>query len=119
MLETHIIRHRKYTSYPHMGGTPGEDILGVELMDEWRRQGLDHVTSVTYDVLLSYPNTSDPNMIYLLNGTGGVEHATQREEEIVRDDQNHTDVIPPFNAYSPPGDVEVFELIGARLGHIA
>ena len=101
-----------------MGGTPGEDMLANELMETWRSQGLDHVTSVTYDVLLSYPNTSDPNMIYLVDESGGVQHATQREEAIVRDDQNHTDVIPPFNAYSPPGDVEVgclISLIAARL----
>ena len=81
-----------------MAGTPGEDMLANELMAEWRDQGLDHVTSVTYDVMLSYPNTSDPNMIYLVDERGGERYATQREEAIVRDDQNHTDVIPPFNA---------------------
>ena len=64
------------------------------------------MTKVTYEVLLSYPNKTDPNYIQLRNGTA-VLHETQLEELILSPDQNHTDVVPPFNAYSPAGDVEV------------
>jgi len=86
-----------------LGGTEGEERLALEMIDEWNRQGLDHVSRVTYDVLLSYPNKTIPSLIYILNGTGDVIFTTQLIEEIVREDQNHPDVVPPFNAYSPAG----------------
>ena len=49
---------RQYTLYPHLAGTQGEDRLGADIYDTWTQQGLDYVTSDTYNVLLSYPNLS-------------------------------------------------------------
>jgi N-acetylated-alpha-linked acidic dipeptidase len=98
---------RKYTAYPHLAGTDGERELGEEIYRTWVEQGLDYVTNNTYDILLSYPNQSDPNYVYLLDENGNEIHRTQTEEQIVRDDQNGTRVVPPFNAYSPAGDREV------------
>jgi len=90
-----------------MAGTDGEERLALEMLAEWERQGLDHVSRVTYDVLLSYPDKNKPNLIYLLDEHGTVNFTTQLEEQIVRGDQNHTDVVPPFNAYSPAGTPQV------------
>ena len=96
-----------------MAGTAGEMVLAQQLYDMWKAQGLDYVTMDTYDILLSYPNRSDPNFVFLYDDNHTEVYRTQREEKILDADQNHTDVIPPFNAYSPPGHVKV------SLQHIA
>jgi len=93
--------------YPHLAGTPGEDRLGSEIYDTWVQQGLDYVTNDTYDILLSYPNRSDPSYVYLFDADGNEVYRTQKFEKILSGDQNHSDVVPPFNAYSPSGDVTV------------
>ena len=73
----------------------------------WKAQGLDRVTKVTYEVLLSYPNETDPCRIYLLGPNDTVIYATQEVEKVLSQDQNRSDVVPPFNAYAQTGDVEV------------
>ena len=99
--------YRQYTRYPHLAGTEGEARLAAELYDTWTRQGLDYVTTDTYDVLLSYPNRSEPNYVSLLDAAGRTVHRSQLSEKTLSPDQNHSDVVPPFNAYSPPGHVHV------------
>ena len=96
---------RKYTAYPHLAGTEGDTKLTQEVYDTWKAQRLDYVASVSYDVLLSYPDRTDPNLVTLLGTNGEILHQTQTVDKILSDDQNHTDVIAPFNAYSPAGNV--------------
>jgi len=98
---------RQFTVYPHLAGTPGEDRLAGEVYNTWVQQGLDYVTNDTYEVLLSYPNRSDPNYVYLLDSDGHQVYRTQKFEKILSADQNQSDVVPPFSAYSPPGHVKV------------
>ena len=85
--------------------------MANELRDIWLDQGLDHVTQVQYDVLLSYPNMSDLSVIELLDHDGNVTFATQKVEEVIDSADNNSDIIPPFNAYSATGDVEVGYLL--------
>lgn len=98
---------RQFTAYPHLAGTPGEHLLAAEIYNTWIQQGLDYVTSDTYEVLLSYPNRSDPNYVFLFDADGNEVYRSQKFEKILSPDQNHSDVVPPFNAYSPPGHVTV------------
>jgi len=100
---------RRYTLYPHLAGTEGEDRLAAKIYNTWTQQGLDYVTNDTYEVLLSYPNRSDPNYVSLLDGNGRQVYRSQLFEKILSHDQNHSDVIPPFNAFSPSGHVKVYE----------
>jgi hypothetical protein len=90
-----------------LAGTDGERELGEDIYRTWVEQGLDYVTNDTYDILLSYPNQSDPNYVYLLDDNGNEIYRTQKVEKIVREDQNDPRVVPPFNAYSPAADVTV------------
>ncbi|ELU12569.1 hypothetical protein CAPTEDRAFT_201615 [Capitella teleta] len=94
---------RKWTSYPHLGGSPGEERLGNELRDAWIEQGLDYVTSQQYEVLLSTVDKEDPSLVFLLNGNDEVQFTSQAEEPVKTPDQNQTDIVPPFNAYSASG----------------
>ena len=56
-----------------------------------------------YDVLLSYPKEDNPNKIELRDGSGNAIFTTQLAEKILRPEQNQSDVVPPFNAYSGRG----------------
>ena len=68
----------------------------------------DKVELVNYSVLLSYPNTSNPNSLQLLDGKGQLLYDAHTKQEppltIGEDDPN---VAPPFNAYSGSGKVTV------------
>jgi hypothetical protein len=61
---------------------------------------------VPYRVLLSYPDPSDPSKITLFNRQTPV-YQTQLVEKILRPEQNQSNVVPPYNIYSPPGTVTV------------
>lgn len=107
----------QFTVDPHLGGTEGEDQLATTLHDMWVKQGLDYVTKVTYEVLLSYPNDTDPSFVYLLDANGTALHRSQEVEKILSPAQNRSDVVRPFNAYSHPGDVKG-ELVYVNYGRI-
>lgn len=56
-------RNRKYTSRPRMSGTPGGYELVQILLEAWRSSGIDDVRVTPYDVLMSYPNRTNPNRV--------------------------------------------------------
>ena len=97
---------RELTSIPHLAGTPADEEQADLLVKFWEDAGLKGV-KVPYNVLLSYPDKNNPNRIELQDGSGNVLFTTQLEEKIVRPEQNHPDVVPPFNAFSAPGTPKV------------
>ena len=60
--------HRDFTSHPHLAGTSADKEQAEQLKKIWLDQGLDRVDIVSYEVLLSYPEDGDPNIISLHNG---------------------------------------------------
>ena len=60
-----------------------------------------------YNVLLSYPNISDLNFVELLDENGTSQYKSDLREPILTEEENKTGVVPPFNAYSAPGDIKV------------
>ena len=69
---------------------------------------MDEVFVTPYNVLLSYPNTTDENnmnQIQVLNSVDTVEYASPLYEDILHPSENKSDVVPPFNTYSAPGVV--------------
>ena len=64
-----------------------------------------------YTVMLSYPDKDNPNRIIMRDGKGEVVHTSQLMEEILRPEQNHPDVVPPFNAFSAPGTPKVVHFL--------
>jgi len=98
---------RAYTAYHHMAGTMGEAKLTDLIEATWQGQGLDLVTRRSYDVLLSYPNTSDPNTVQIIDSQNRTIFQSTIYEKVLQADENETDSVPPFHAYSPSGDVTV------------
>lgn len=62
--------HRKFTRLPHLAGTEQNLKYAEQIMREWQEFGLDSVEMVPYDVLLSYPNKSQPNYISIVDQLG-------------------------------------------------
>ncbi|KAK3598384.1 hypothetical protein CHS0354_034558 [Potamilus streckersoni] len=95
---------RNLTNEPHLAGTSADKRQAEELRDFWLHVGLDHVTITPYKVLLSYPNNTEPNFVQLLDNNQTILYNSPLNETIIRPEENKTDVVPPFNAYSAPGD---------------
>ncbi|OWF52174.1 putative N-acetylated-alpha-linked acidic dipeptidase [Mizuhopecten yessoensis] len=106
---------------PHLAGTDADYHQAKELHDFWKQEGLDEVYITPYDVLLSYPNVTDDDMmnrIELINATGGVVYQSPLREAILHPSENKSGVVPPFNAYSPPGDILSERLFYVNYGRV-
>lgn len=83
---------------------------------------MDEVFITPYDVLLSYPNTTDEsimNQIQILNGLGDIQYASPLYEDILDPSENKSNVVPPFNAYSAPGIVNSVNMLYIKgIGYI-
>ena len=98
--------HRQLTERPHLAGTPADFTQAKELSDFWEDLGLKSWIT-PYEVMLSYPDKNNPNRIELQDGSGQELFTTQIEEKILRPEQNQSDVVPPFNAFSATGQPKV------------
>jgi len=82
--------------------------MAEHIASVWQSQGLSSVRLIPYHVLLSYPDPADPNRIVLLDiASNKPVHTTQLAERVLRPEQNQSDVVPPFNVFSPPGNPRV------------
>ncbi|XP_033733442.1 N-acetylated-alpha-linked acidic dipeptidase 2-like [Pecten maximus] len=112
---------RDLSELPHLAGTDADFRQANELRDFWRQEGMDEVYVTPYDVLLSYPNVTDDDMmnrIELLNATGGIVYQSPLREAILHQSDNKSGVVPPFNAYSAPGDVTAGRLVYVNYGRL-
>ncbi|XP_063061075.1 N-acetylated-alpha-linked acidic dipeptidase 2-like [Engraulis encrasicolus] len=106
-IHTHNIRHylREFTRLPHLAGTEQNLRLAERIKDEWVEFGLEGVELVPYDVLLSYPNQTRPNYISILQD-GHEVFNTSLSEPVPEGYENVSDIVPPYNAFSPQGQPE-------------
>lgn len=109
-LEPDNIReHLRYlTQQPHLGGTRAELLTAEWTAELWRQQGLDDVSLVPYDVMLSYPDSVLPNMVRLLDsGSEAVLwESDPRQKPLYAPEEQRDDVPFNFNGYSAPGTVK-------------
>lgn len=98
---------RTLAEFPHIAGTEANHALARMLKGFWEKAGLDSVTLTPYNVLLSYPNMSDLNFVELLDGNNRTVYKSNLTEAILTPEENKTNVVPPFNAFSYPGDIKV------------
>lgn len=98
------------TEKPHLAGTEESQELARILAEHWEEVGLDHVTLTPYEVLLSYPDPIDYNYVELLDDQNYTQYKSEEKEKILTPAENKTGVVPPFNAYSAPGDIYVSDV---------
>lgn len=107
---------RGLSEFPHLAGTDADYKQAKELHDFWKTEGLDDAFITPYDVLLSYPNTTDPsvmNRIFVYDQNGAIAWESALYEPILHPSENKSNVVPPFNAFSAPGNIT-----SVRIHHI-
>ncbi|XP_071990194.1 glutamate carboxypeptidase 2-like isoform X2 [Engystomops pustulosus] len=92
-----------FTQVPHLSGTEENFDFAKQIQTQWKEYGLDQVELAHYDILLSYPNASNPNYISIIDEHGKELYKTSLFEPTPPGYENITDVVPPYNAYSASG----------------
>ncbi|XP_060586029.1 N-acetylated-alpha-linked acidic dipeptidase 2-like [Ruditapes philippinarum] len=106
-INTENIRQnlRMLTDKPHLAGTEQNHELARKLKEHWDNVGLDQATLTPYNVMLSYPNMSDLNYVEILDENNQTIYKSNLREPTLTPEENKTGIVPPFNAYSAPGDI--------------
>ncbi|XP_053363234.1 N-acetylated-alpha-linked acidic dipeptidase 2 [Clarias gariepinus] len=97
---------RKFTRLPHLAGTEQNLRLAEQIREEWLAFGLDSAELVWYDVLLSYPNSTMPNYVSVMNQHGEEVIKSSLAEPVPEGYENVSDIVPPYNAFSAQGQPE-------------
>ncbi|KAF2361473.1 PA domain, partial [Trinorchestia longiramus] len=99
---------RYLTKGPHVAGTQDELATAQWVADQWRSQGLRDVSLVPYDVLLSYPDSRNPNRVRLVSKTdGSVQFESSFDQEPLYAPEEADDkILNNFNAYSAAATVQ-------------
>ncbi|XP_037696982.1 N-acetylated-alpha-linked acidic dipeptidase 2 isoform X2 [Choloepus didactylus] len=97
---------RSFTELPHLSGTEQNLLLAKKIQTQWKNFGVDSAELVHYDVLLSYPNETNANYISIVDEHGIETFKTSYFELTPDGYENVTDIVPPYNAFSPQGTPE-------------
>uniref|UniRef100_A0AAX7UYI4 Glutamate carboxypeptidase 2 n=1 Tax=Astatotilapia calliptera TaxID=8154 RepID=A0AAX7UYI4_ASTCA len=97
---------RKFTQLPHLAGTEQNLKYAEQIMKEWQMFGIDSVEMVPYDVLLSYPNESQPNYISIVDHLGNEVFNTSLAEPVPQGYEDISNIVPPYSAFSAKGQPE-------------
>ncbi|XP_037347950.1 N-acetylated-alpha-linked acidic dipeptidase 2 isoform X2 [Talpa occidentalis] len=97
---------RSFTKLPHLAGTEQNFLLAKKIQSQWEEFGLDAVKLVHYDVLLSYPNETNPNYVSAVDAQGLEIFKTSGLEAAPGGYENVTNIVPPYNAFSAQGTPE-------------
>ncbi len=90
-----------------MAGSARNQELAAEIERRFKEYGFD-IEKPQYDVLLSYPKTSNPNYAYILDDKKTVKFQTQLREKGIRADEIASKTaVQPFLAFSAAKDVTV------------
>ena len=93
------------TSTPHLAASEQDSILTKWIVNKWNEFGIDNVHLERYDMLLSFPDRENPNKIYLKDDQGRVQFTSRHQEDVIRFEDEHQDLIHAFNAFPPAGNV--------------
>jgi hypothetical protein len=108
------------SSVPHLAGTAQDYEQAVWLHDNFVQSGLDRVVIVPYQVLLSYPNMTQPNIVRLLDDKGLANITTSGKQTPISQPEEFSELAAPnFNAYSgKTGLIESDGLVYAHYGQM-
>lgn len=109
MIINFYIEKRHLTSVPRLAGTIYDLQLAEWMRDRFLESGLDEAKTVPYDVLLSYPPSSDqePNRVFLIDDRNQIRFSTAGRQPRLESHKDNTNIPHNFNAYSANGVVEV------------
>nr|XP_053627349.1 N-acetylated-alpha-linked acidic dipeptidase 2-like isoform X2 [Cherax quadricarinatus] len=107
MVNTDNLRNNliELAKFPHLAGTERDHQLAHMIRDRFLEAGFDTADLVPYDVLLSRPNRTNPNLITLEDGEGQIIFSSTYQEKPLHEDDSDPEFIHAFNAFTPAGDV--------------
>ncbi|KAL3881663.1 hypothetical protein ACJMK2_028073 [Sinanodonta woodiana] len=108
---------KNYTSKQRFAGTENVMDMVKHIAQQWRDHGLDKVEITPYEVLMSYPNTTNPNRVEIVMTDGVPVFTSAFVEKALDEDGKQSDIIPPYNSWAPAGVVEG-ELVYVNYGQI-
>lgn len=74
---------RQYTDRPHVAGSKIQLEYGEKIAKEWRgRKIFDKVETFPYNVLLSYLEEGETNVVQAFNGSGALLHEFKGKEKV-------------------------------------
>jgi N-acetylated-alpha-linked acidic dipeptidase len=95
------------TSDPHVAGTENNKRVGEKILNLWKKNGLEDVHFVEYNVLLSYPDYENPNHMSILDPGRRVLYQSNGTSPIIfPKEQGSPHAGVQWVAYSSPGEVE-------------
>ncbi|BFY98895.1 hypothetical protein BsWGS_01935 [Bradybaena similaris] len=93
----------EFTAQSRLPGTAGSKELADKIHSLWSSSGLENVHFTSYNILLSFPNQTEPNKVEIVNKSSGeVIFRSSSYEPSLRPGDNISTVMN-FNAYSPAG----------------
>ncbi|XP_068244911.1 LOW QUALITY PROTEIN: N-acetylated-alpha-linked acidic dipeptidase 2-like [Palaemon carinicauda] len=97
---------------PHMAATPRDEELARLIQRRFVESGFDTSELVPYEVLFSFPNRSNPNLITITDGSGNIVFRSKFKEEVLHEGDDDPEFVHAFSAYTPSGDVKTAPGIG-------
>ncbi|KAE9555929.1 hypothetical protein FO519_000909 [Halicephalobus sp. NKZ332] len=98
---------RLITPEPHVAGTSANKRVGEKILQLWKKNGLEDVHFVEYEVLLSYPDYDNPNHVSIIGGDGKIIYRSNGTSPvIIPAEQGGLHAGIQWVAYSAPGTVE-------------
>ncbi|CAF2629093.1 unnamed protein product [Rotaria sp. Silwood2] len=97
-----------FTRNTHLAGTDDDRNEAESIAKQWREYGLD-VTTYPYDVLLSYPHLTQPNIVSILDQNNNFIFQSNGSEPMFNEDDKSlpfNNIVRPFLAYTPNGTVQ-------------
>ena len=99
---------RFLSSVPHLAGTAQDLEIATWVRNQFIQGGLDRAYLVPYQVLLSYPDKDQPNLVSLIDSSGNTNFTTSGRQTPLWSKEEFSPIVQPnFNAYSASGTVQV------------
>ena len=97
---------RYFTKVPHFPGSKENHDLANYIKKKWTEYGFSSATLKKYLIMLSRP--TKPGIVALYDDVSGKELSRSAPQEaFLVPSENNSNVVTPFNAYSPSGSVKV------------
>nr|XP_053650513.1 N-acetylated-alpha-linked acidic dipeptidase 2-like isoform X1 [Cherax quadricarinatus]XP_053650514.1 N-acetylated-alpha-linked acidic dipeptidase 2-like isoform X1 [Cherax quadricarinatus] len=96
---------KELSRLPHLAGTERDHQLARMIRDKFMEAGFDTADLVPYDVLLSRPNHTNPNLVTLEDGEGRVVFSSAYKEKLLLEEEDQPDSVHAFNGFTPAGEV--------------
>ncbi|XP_029367288.1 aminopeptidase NAALADL1 [Echeneis naucrates] len=96
---------KELTKVPHMATTAGDEETVQFMLKRWQdpETGLDEAWREEYVVYLSFPDAKNTNKVTVVSPTETVLYTAREKEKSYTPDQDDTEVVQPYAAYSPAG----------------